>query len=112
MADPHRLRQVVGNLTANAVRYTHAGAVQLEARGHAGGVEITVSDTGIGIAASDLPHLFERFWRAEKSHSRRSGGSGLGLAITRHLVEEHGGRIEVRSSLGAGTTVTVRIPRP
>jgi two-component system sensor histidine kinase BaeS len=73
-------------------------------------VVFTVRDTGSGIAADDLPHVFDRFWRAEKSRSRRTGGSGLGLAIVRHLVAAHDGTVEAASEPGAGAEFTLRVP--
>lgn len=73
-------------------------------------VVLEVADTGSGIAPEDLPHVFERFWRAEKSRSRRTGGSGLGLSIVRHLVAAHGGTAEARSTPGRGSTFTLRLP--
>jgi two-component system sensor histidine kinase BaeS len=111
-ADPRRLRQAIGNLLANAIRYTDQGSVTVTADG-TGPDEILVriADTGRGISAEDLPHIFDRFWRAEKSRDRRSGGSGLGLAITDRLIAAHGGRIVVQSTLGEGTTVSVHLPR-
>lgn len=111
-ADPTRLRQALGNLVSNAVRHTPVGGrVTLSARRDARDeVVIEVADTGSGIDAESLPHIFDRFWRADRSRSRASGGSGLGLAITHHLVAAHGGRIEVRSRLGAGTTFTIHLP--
>ncbi|MEV7077925.1 HAMP domain-containing sensor histidine kinase [Streptomyces sp. NPDC093516] len=132
-ADPVRLRQMVGNLVSNAVRHTPSGGtVSLRAGGEppapvgrgpagaggaAGGsgdtmasVWIEVADTGSGIAAEHLPHLFDRFWRTEKSRSRRTGGSGLGLAIVRQLVEAHGGTVEARSTVGTGSTFVLRLP--
>lgn len=111
VADPVRLRQVVGNLVANAERHTPAdGRITVSARQDGSWVVVAVADTGSGIAAEDLPHVFDRFWRAEKSRSRRTGGSGLGLAIVRHLVEAHGGTVGVTSTLGVGSTFTVRLP--
>jgi two-component system sensor histidine kinase BaeS len=111
-ADAGRLRQALGNLLGNAIRYTSEGAVGITAEGDQGRVLITVADTGPGISPDDLEHVFDRFWRAEKSRDRRTGGSGLGLAIARHLVEAHGGKVEIASELGKGTVVTVRLPRP
>ena len=75
-----------------------------------GEVVITVADTGSGIAPEDLPHVFDRFWRADKSRSRSTGGSGLGLAIVRKLAEAHGGTVDVISTTGTGTTFRVRLP--
>lgn len=110
--DPGRLRQALGNLVGNALRYTPSGgSVTLTASaGPDGHATITVADTGTGIAAEHLPHVFDRFYRADASRSRETGGSGLGLAITRHLVEAHGGTIEARSTEGAGSTFTIRLP--
>jgi two-component system sensor histidine kinase BaeS len=110
-ADPVRLRQALGNLVANAVRYTPPGGevvVKLFQEGENAILE--VQDTGTGIAPEDVPHVFDRFWRADKSRSRRTGGSGLGLAITRHLVEAHGGTVSVTSTLGSGSTFRISLP--
>ncbi|MFE2973239.1 sensor histidine kinase [Streptomyces sp. NPDC059258] len=118
-ADPVRLRQAVGNLVSNAVRHTPEGgrvtlrayASESDASGQSDGtVVIEVADTGSGIPADDLPHVFDRFWRAEKSRSRRTGGSGLGLAIVRKLVEAHGGTVEATSTEGEGSTFALRLP--
>ncbi len=97
-ADPERLAQALGNLVDNALRYTRAGTcVAVEARPAPGGVELAVRDEGPGLLAEDLPHVFNRFWRAEKSRNRATGGSGLGLAIVRQLAEAHGGQAMVES---------------
>lgn len=111
-ADPSRLRQALGNLVANAIRYTPAGGlVMLRAERLAEQVSIEVSDTGLGISPQQLPHVFDRFWRAEQSRSRMSGGSGLGLAIARHLIEAQDGTIRVHSSPhGGGTVFTITMP--
>ncbi|NUK33786.1 HAMP domain-containing histidine kinase [Streptomyces lunaelactis] len=110
-ADPVRMRQALGNLVANALRHTPAdGTVTLTARQAGDLAVLTVEDTGGGIAPEDLPHVFERFWRAEKSRSRRTGGSGLGLSIVRQLVEAHGGTVTADSPPGAGAAFTVRLP--
>lgn len=109
--DQVRIRQAVGNLVSNAIRYTpQGGSIDVGVRADAGTVTISVDDTGRGISREDLPHLFDRFFRADSSRSRSTGGSGLGLAITRHLVEAHGGVIEVRSALGRGTQFSIRLP--
>jgi two-component system sensor histidine kinase BaeS len=112
LVDPDRLRQVIGNLLANAVRATPAGgSVTLSAAGPAGGwATLVVRDTGIGIAAANLPHVFDRFWRADASRGRATGGSGLGLAIARQIVADHGGQIRVDSQPGAGTAFTITLP--
>ncbi|MGW1712660.1 sensor histidine kinase [Streptomyces sp. NPDC002156] len=110
-ADPVRMRQVLGNLVSNALRHTPAGGtVTLDARRMANEAVLTVRDTGVGISPSDLPHVFERFWRVEKSRSRRTGGSGLGLSIVRQFVEAHGGSVAVDSTPGSGAVFTVRLP--
>ena len=109
--DPDRLRQVVGNLVTNAVRATAAGGrvcLRLSRDGQSAVIE--VRDTGCGIAAADLPHIFDRFWRADAARGRDTGGSGLGLAIARQIVADHGGRIDTTSAVGVGTTFTVRLP--
>ncbi|MGW3462526.1 sensor histidine kinase [Streptomyces olivaceoviridis] len=119
-ADPVRLRQAVGNLVSNAIRHTPPGGTVLlraagdlplpAGAGRAAGVRIEVSDTGSGIAPEDLPYVFDRFWRAEKSRSRQTGGSGLGLSIVRKLIEAHGGTVEAHSTPGTGSTFTLRLP--
>jgi two-component system, OmpR family, sensor histidine kinase BaeS len=110
-ADPVRLRQALGNLVANAVRYTQPGGeVVVKLFQEAEMAVLEVSDTGTGIAPEDLPHVFDRFWRADKSRSRSTGGSGLGLAITRHLVEAHGGTVSVASEAGHGSTFRISLP--
>jgi two-component system, OmpR family, sensor histidine kinase BaeS len=110
-ADPARLRQALGNLVANAVRYTPPGGeVTVLGRRADGCVVLEVTDTGAGIDAGDLPHVFDRFWRADKSRSRHTGGSGLGLAIVRHLTEAHGGHVSAESVLGRGSTFRIVLP--
>ncbi len=110
-ADPVRLRQALGNLVVNAVRYTPPGGeVVVKLFRERDDAVLEVSDTGTGIAPDDVPHVFDRFWRADKSRSRRTGGSGLGLAITRHLVEAHGGTVSVTSTLGEGSTFRISLP--
>ncbi|GAA4861427.1 sensor histidine kinase [Saccharopolyspora cebuensis] len=111
VADPVRLRQVVGNLVANAVRHTpEGGSITVRARQDGAEVVIEVADTGSGIDPEDLPHVFDRFWRAEKSRNRETGGSGLGLAIARKLAEAQGGGVTATSTPGVGSTFTVRLP--
>ncbi|AHH96544.1 sensor histidine kinase [Kutzneria albida] len=107
VADPVRLRQVLGNLVGNAVRH---GDVTVRAEQVGEQVVISVRDTGPGIAPEDLPHVFDRFWRADRSRSRQTGGSGLGLAIVRNLVRLHGGTVTAESTLGEGATFTLRLP--
>lgn len=107
--DPDRLRQVVANLVTNALRATPAGGrVVLAVRACAGRVVVDVTDTGRGIAADELPHVFDRFWRADGARTR--GGSGLGLAVARQLVADHGGTLTATSTPGAGSTFTITLP--
>lgn len=111
--DPDRLRQIVQNLVENAVRFTPAGGtVRVTMTADDGDeVRLAVSDTGIGVDAADLPHIFRHFYRADQSRARSSGGTGLGLAIVKSLVEAHGGRVAVDSAVGTGSTFTVTFPR-
>ena len=110
--DVGRLDQVLSNLMANALRYTPAGgAVTLRAEPVEGSIRIIVRDTGEGIPPEDLPYIFDRFWRGDRSRSHAGGaGSGLGLAIARQLVQAHGGRIGVESEPGLGTAFTIKLP--
>lgn len=109
--DPQKIERVLANLISNAIRHTpEGGRVTIDARRSNGQVRVSVSDTGEGIAAHDLPHVFERFYRGEKSRSRSAGGAGLGLAIAKGIVEAHGGTIEVASRIGQGTTFTFTLP--
>lgn len=113
LADPDRLAQVLRNLLTNALRHTPAGCqIAVSAAATQDAIEITVADNGEGIAAEDLPHVFDRFWRADRSRSRAEGGAGLGLAIARSLVEAHGGRIWAQSTKGEGSTFTLSLPIP
>jgi two-component system, OmpR family, sensor histidine kinase BaeS len=110
-ADASRLEQIVDNLLSNALRYTDAGGRVLLRVGHRGAhAVIEVSDTGIGIAEDELPRVFDRFWRSDRSRSRATGGSGIGLAVVRELVEAHGGDVGVESALGRGTLFRVMLP--
>jgi len=111
IADPDRLKQLILILVENALRYTPAGGeVALFLRKESGTATLQVADTGVGIATEDLPHIFERFYRADKARARDSAGTGLGLAIARWIVEEHGGEIAVESTTGHGSIFTVRLP--
>ncbi|MDQ2990695.1 MAG: heavy metal sensor histidine kinase, partial [Pseudomonadota bacterium] len=110
-ADPLLLRQALSNLLANALRYTpRGGAIRLEASESGDAVVISVSDNGAGIAAEHLPHLFDRFYRADAARSA-ADSTGLGLAVVRSIAELHGGTVEVRSLVGAGATFALRFPR-
>ncbi|MEU6167251.1 sensor histidine kinase [Streptomyces tanashiensis] len=111
--DPDRLRQALGNLVGNAVRHTApGGGVRLELDERDEMVRIAVRDTGSGIPAADLPHLFDRFWRADAARGRATGGSGLGLSIARQIVADHHGAVEVASEVGVGSVFTVVLPAP
>lgn len=112
LGDPQQLSQVITNLVVNAIQYNREGGhVRVETKGDQEHVLLRVNDTGVGIAAEDLPHIFDRFYRADKSRARAEGRTGLGLAITQAIVEAHGGKIEVASHVGEGTTITVYLPR-
>ena len=111
-ADPEYLRLVLTNLVENALRYSGSGSSVLLAT-HTEGEDaiLSVADTGQGIPASALPHLFERFFRVETSRAAENSGSGLGLAITKEIIEAHGGKVEVESELNVGTRFTIRLPK-
>jgi signal transduction histidine kinase len=111
-ADADRLHELGVILLDNALRYTDAGQVTLTVRSEAHGAVLAVRDTGPGIAAEHLPAIFDRFYRVDAARSPERGCTGLGLAIARWIAEAHGGRIEVASQPGQGTTFTVHIPRP
>jgi len=110
-ADREAVHQILANLVDNAVKYTSpSGRICISASNEGEWVSIKVSDTGIGIPASDLPRIFERFYRVDKARSRSGGGTGLGLSIVKHLVEAHGGKVTVESSPGAGSVFTFTLP--
>ncbi|MBN2007037.1 MAG: HAMP domain-containing protein [Anaerolineae bacterium] len=111
MADWRRVAQIVGNLVTNALRHTPSGGVvTLSATLEGSFVSVAVSDTGSGISSEDMPYIFERFWRGEKSRSRAGGGSGLGLSIAKKLVELHGGTVSATSAVGEGTRICFTLP--
>ena len=112
-ADERRLEEVVHNLLDNAVKYSHQnGRILLQAGAPDQEVVLSVRDEGIGIAANDLPRIFERFYRADRARSREVGGTGLGLSIVKHIAQLHGGRVEAESVVGQGTTIRVILPNP
>ena len=109
--DKVKLRQLFINILENAVRYTPTGGnISISLVRKEGSALATISDTGIGIPPEHLPHIFERFYRVDKARSRADGGVGLGLAIAKYIADSHGGKIEVASQLGKGTTLNVSIP--
>ena len=108
--DTQAIGRVLNNLIGNALRHSSQGRVSVWVRRSTLGVEVTVSDTGEGIREDDLQHIFERFYRGEKSRNRGTGGAGLGLAIARGIVNAHGGDIKVESQIGKGTQFTFYIP--
>jgi signal transduction histidine kinase len=111
LGDAERIGQVVTNLLTNAIHFNRdQGEVRLAARTEGDLVLLTVADTGQGIPAEDVPHIFERFYRVDQSRSRVQGRSGLGLAICKAIVDAHGGSMEVSSQPGVGSTFTVKLP--
>jgi two-component system phosphate regulon sensor histidine kinase PhoR len=111
MLDARKLHQVLANLLDNALKHTPSGgAVTLRALAGDGWIEVSVQDTGAGIPREDLPHIFQRFYRADKARSRELGGTGLGLAIVKHIAQAHGGSVRAESERGRGTTITLRFP--
>ena len=111
-ADKDKISQVMINLISNAEKYTlREGVVEVRVKGTSEFTKISVKDTGIGIQADDLPHIFERFYRADRSRSRLTGGSGIGLTISKAIVEAHGGKIEARSKINEGTEFIIELPK-
>lgn len=112
-ADERQLEEIVHNLLDNAVKYSHQnGRILIQAGAPDQEVVLSVRDEGVGIAATDLPRIFERFYRADRARSRELGGTGLGLSIVKHIAQLHGGRVEAESTLGKGTTIRVILPNP
>jgi two-component system sensor histidine kinase VicK len=111
VADRARIEQVIVNVLSNAIKYTpDGGRIEMAAGAAGDGVWVSVKDNGIGVPPEDMPRLFERFYRVDRARSRQSGGTGLGLSIAREIVDAHGGEIQIDSTLGEGTCVTVRLP--
>jgi two-component system phosphate regulon sensor histidine kinase PhoR len=112
MADENRLSQVFLNLFDNAIKYTpEGGSVEISVTAQGKFLKVDVSDTGVGIPQSDLPRVFERFYRVDKARSRQLGGTGLGLSIVKHIVQSHGGQVWVNSEEGRGSTFSFTIPK-
>ena len=111
LADPDHLREVVSNLLDNAIKYTHEGSVTVDVTSHDDKIRIAVTDTGIGIAREDIPHLFQKFYRIDNTETREIGGTGLGLYLCRRLIESMNGRIWVESTQGQGSTFYVELNR-
>jgi signal transduction histidine kinase len=113
VADSGRLAQVLRNLLSNALRHTPPkGQITVSASAADGFVEVYVADTGEGVSADDTAHVFDRFWRSDRSRARESGGSGLGLAIAKQLVQAQGGEIALRSEQGQGSCFRFTLPVP
>ena len=110
-ADPHRIREVLQNILDNAIKYTPSGSVTVALTGDPAVAQIQVKDTGPGIAAEDLPHLFQKFYRVDSSLTRSVGGTGLGLFICRKILELYNGRIWAESQVGKGSTFFINLPR-
>jgi DNA topoisomerase VI subunit B len=109
--DPPRIGQVVANLVGNAVKFTpRGGVVRVSVEPTQDGARVDVTDTGVGIDASELPHIFERFYRGSRANEARGAGSGLGLAIVRSIVDMHGGTVSVESGPETGSRFTVHLP--
>ena len=110
-SDETRLQELIYNLLDNAVKYSKpGGTVFLRAEPTGDAVRISVADQGIGISRDDLPRIFERFYRADKSRTSQQPGTGLGLSIVKHIAQLHGGSVEAKSELGKGTTIVVLLP--
>ncbi|NGP59363.1 HAMP domain-containing histidine kinase [Paenibacillus thiaminolyticus] len=109
--DYGRLVQVFVNLLNNAYKYTNEGSIRLVISEEPSYAKVTITDTGTGIDPAELPFIFERFYRGEKSRNRKTGGAGIGLAIVKAIVEAHGGSIEVTSAVGQGSEFTIRLPK-
>ena len=111
LINPVRIRQVIHNLIGNAIKYTPSeGQVTVKVFEQGGETYLQVTDTGIGIPATDQPHIFEKFYRVRGDHVQGIKGTGLGLAIAHGIIEKHNGRIWLESTFGEGSTFTVALP--
>ena len=112
IGDPHLMELAVMNLIENAAKYSTPPAhIEVTLENQTDWIVLTVADNGIGIPPEDLEHIFERFYTVDKAHSRKMGGSGLGLSIVENVVKKHHGKISVASTLGQGTTFTLKFPK-
>ena len=109
--DAFKFEQVFINLLDNSIKYTEKGKIKISAKQDAKETRIIVEDTGIGIPKEHIPRIFERFYVADKSHSRKMGGTGLGLSIVKHIIQAHGGSINIESEVRSGTRVIIELPR-
>jgi signal transduction histidine kinase len=109
-SDPQKVRQIIINLLANAVKFTTKGSVRLSARAYDDRVAFEVADTGPGIAREHLDRVFDAFWQVDQRMTRKSGGTGLGLSVARQLARLLGGDVSVRSTIGEGSVFTVDLP--
>lgn len=109
--DPDRLREVIGNLIDNAIKYTTEGGIAMDITADDHNITVSVKDTGVGIPKEDISHLFQKFYRVDSSFTREVGGTGLGLYISRKIIEDSGGQVWVESELGKGSTFFVQVPR-
>jgi signal transduction histidine kinase len=108
--DGTKLRQMLVNLLSNAIKFTDSGEVHLGCAVNSGVLEVTIADTGVGIAAENIDYVFEPFWQAEQTATRKTGGTGLGLSVTRKLARLLGGDVTVASRVGSGTTFLLTLP--
>jgi two-component system phosphate regulon sensor histidine kinase PhoR len=110
-ADRLRMEQVLNNLIGNAIKYANQGGhVVVRVRRAGEALDLRVEDDGMGIPPADLPHIFERFYRADKARTREQGGTGLGLSIVKHIVQSHGGSVRAESTYGKGTSIILQLP--
>ncbi len=111
-ADKERIEQVITNIIGNAIKYTSdGGRIDVTLTENQGGYDVAVKDTGVGVPKEDLEHIFERFYRVDKSRSTDAGGTGLGLSIAKDIIDAHGGTITIDSEYGKGTTVNIYLPK-
>ena len=108
VVDEEQIRRVMNNIVSNSVKYAHVSPLEITMKVEDAGSEIRVSlaDNGVGIAPKDLPHVFDRFYRADSSRNRSTGGSGIGLSIVKSIIEEHGGSVEASSEKDKGTVIS------